>query len=269
MAKKRIYELINKVVLTVTDLFMVDKNGDTNATYVTGQQLVDLVDANISRVESVSGASVDNSDPLNPIVNVTDTNFATDDLTFTANRTHDLDGYDLTFGVANFGGTVKTISPGATSGDTAFSVRNNTDTSDMFKVLGDAEIGVSRYVKYITSPGSFIDFGYNGGVALIDDDIATMRSPTIEISTTGVDHFIKLDSTGRKINTRGDLFDFFQSANGVGVVFSIGIQASTDKTLVKVKDLPTYADNTAALAGTGMGVGFLYIRTGHGLDVTV
>lgn len=59
-------------------------------------------------------------------------NFATADLTFTANRTHDISTYTLTFD-----GTTRVVSPGATSGDTAFSVRNNTDTADLVKVTGD------------------------------------------------------------------------------------------------------------------------------------
>jgi hypothetical protein len=82
MAKKRIYQLLNKAVLTVTDLFMIDKSGDENATYVSGQQIVDLVDSNL----------------------VTK-NFANNDLTFTGNRTHNLDGYQLTLdgdGAVNF-----------------------------------------------------------------------------------------------------------------------------------------------------------------------
>lgn len=73
MAKKRIYQLLNKAVLTVTDLFMIDKSGDENATYVSGQQIVDLVDSNL----------------------VTK-NFANNDLTFTGDRTHYLAGYQLT-----------------------------------------------------------------------------------------------------------------------------------------------------------------------------
>ena len=147
MAKKRIYELINKVVLTVTDLFMVDKSGDTNATYVTGQQIVDLVDGNISRVESVSGASVDNTDPLNPIVNAgTDTNFANTDLTFTANKTHDIGAFEL-----KLDGTVKTVSPSASASATAFAVRNNVDNTDLLSVRGDgtiyARVGQDFYLQ--------------------------------------------------------------------------------------------------------------------------
>ena len=109
MAEKRISELTAKGSnLESTDLLEVsiDAGGGSYATrYITGAE--------------ITGA-------------VSSANFANTNLTFTANRTHDIGAFEL-----KLDGTVKTISPGATSGDTAFSVRNSLDNADMFKMRGD------------------------------------------------------------------------------------------------------------------------------------
>lgn len=54
MARKRIYELLNQAVLTVSDYFMVDKSGNTEAKRVSGQVLADFIHSTLATV-AVSG----------------------------------------------------------------------------------------------------------------------------------------------------------------------------------------------------------------------
>jgi hypothetical protein len=50
MARKRIYNLLNQAVLTVSDYFMVDKSGNTEAKRVSGQVIVDFIKSNLATV---------------------------------------------------------------------------------------------------------------------------------------------------------------------------------------------------------------------------
>lgn len=116
MAEKRISELTAKgATLGATDLLEISEP-DGLGGYVS---------------KRVTGSEV--------FAGVSTSNFASANLTFTANRTHNINTYDLTFdnvGTFKVDGQVKTISPSASSLDTAFSVRNNTDVSDLFKIEG-------------------------------------------------------------------------------------------------------------------------------------
>jgi hypothetical protein len=112
IVKTRIYELLNKAVLTVTDLLMVDKNGDAEASNITGQQIVDLVQDNTGFTDLqdvptdytgeggkyVMVSMTEDGLVFNTIA-VSDTNIYNSDGTLTANRTVNLDSKSLTWQV--------------------------------------------------------------------------------------------------------------------------------------------------------------------------
>ena len=103
MANKQIFQLPEKVTLNANDYIAISDSEDSNKT------------------KHVKGGAFGN--------------FANTDLTFTANRTHDIGSFEL-----KLDGTVKIISPSASSLDTAFAVRNNTDTSNHFYIRGDGRV---------------------------------------------------------------------------------------------------------------------------------
>jgi hypothetical protein len=90
--------------------------------------------------------------------NVVDTNFANTDLTFTADRTHDLANFNLTFNNVSLfkvDGTTHIVSPSASSLTTVFSVRNNTDTDYLFKQLGNGE-----WLTKATKAGGVFEYNF-------------------------------------------------------------------------------------------------------------
>lgn len=134
-----------------------------------------------------------------------DTNFANTDLTFTGNRTHDFDGFDLnlTDGVSSrmfFKGSngfigINQISPqakldikaqGTTSSDLAFRVRNTSDTENLFSIDGTGEAKVK--ITNITidfNPSLSVDI-YATNDLIIESITNIVGSPTIAILDDGV-----------------------------------------------------------------------------------
>ena len=107
-------------------------NTDTPSTYVgQGSKVVSVkVDETGLEFTTVSGGGGNN------IYNT--------DGTLTGNRVVSYNGFNLTFGVANSGGTLKTVSPGASASDTAFAVRNSLDNANLLSVQGNSDIAIGN-----------------------------------------------------------------------------------------------------------------------------
>jgi len=85
---------------------------------------------------------------------------------------------------------------------------------------GSNGIRVNRYVKNAAHLNNYLDMYYNTGSALISDVQCAMLSPTTQIGSA-VDHYLRLEDSGRKIYIRGDELNFYQSANSIGNVFNV------------------------------------------------
>lgn len=122
---------------------------------------------------------------------VSSTNIYNADDALTGNRTVTMGSYTLTFS----GNTVKTISPSASALDTAFGVRNNTDTSYHFYVRGDGRVIASGNVFEATqginvSGSGIINFGASnfiiqGGSGVVD--IQSYNGNAIKFNQLGND----------------------------------------------------------------------------------
>jgi hypothetical protein len=160
MAKKRIYELLNKAVLTVTDLFMIDKSGDANATNVSGQQIVDLVQDNtdFTDLQDVPTDYTGDGGKYVMVALTEDglefTTISFDNVangTLTGNRVVTFNDNTLTF----LGSKTNLIPASAAAGDITFGVRDFDDTTYNFYVSGNGSVlGV----------GGFCDLNYDTGV---------------------------------------------------------------------------------------------------------
>ena len=143
MAKKRIYELLNKAVLTVTDLFMIDKSGDANATNVTGQQIVDLVQDNtdFTDLQDVPTDYTGDGGKYVMVALTEDglefTTISFDNVangTLTGNRTVSGGGFSLTLNALT-----RIVSTNASSSVDAFLIRSFGDGSNLVQVKGNGE----------------------------------------------------------------------------------------------------------------------------------
>lgn len=172
-------------------------------------QSTDLLEVSVSiggglyQTRYVTGSEIQGS--------VISLNFANTNLTFTGNRTHDLDGYTL-----KLLGTVSTISPSSSSLDTAFGVRNFTDTADLFRVNGAGGVRADggftstgiNYLETIRSP-----FFVNSGITIISNLTYVSRG---EIGVVYTSHQFDTDST---LTTSGTKIAHF--ANGGSIKWSI------------------------------------------------
>jgi hypothetical protein len=179
--------------------------------------------------------------------NVSSVNLYNADGTLTGNRVVNYNGYNLTFGVANFGGTLKTISPSSSALDTAFAVRNNTDTTDLINVDGT---GVVRFYQNL----------YGFGINYME----SIKNPFF--LTSGL-----VIGSGINYNSRGEIGSAYTSHDFTtqNLVTSAGsflmkisnfttLHYSMNKDGVENKPtMPTYADNASALVG-GLVVGDEY-----------
>lgn len=167
MAEKRISELTAKGSnLQSTDLFevSVDAGGGLyNTRYITGAQITSAVSS----------------------VNIYNANG-----TLTGNRTVTGGGFSLTFtGQSEF----KVVSPSASSLDTAFAVRNNTDTSNHFYIRGDGRIiGVQTFeaVQGINISGGNLNLGNSNFILSGTTGTVEMQaynSNTIKLNPLGND----------------------------------------------------------------------------------
>lgn len=146
-------------------------------------------------------------------------NIYKNDGTLTGNRTVTMSGNSLTFS----GGAVKTISPSASALDTAFSIRNNTNTADLLLVKANGGININQATAtstQISAKSNNSDYWVLGLQDASNNDIVRFGVAEIEL---------------RKITAIG-------GGNIAGIQLAVyGKQRSIN--------LPTYADNAAALAG--------------------
>jgi len=254
MAEKRISELTAKGSnLQSTDLLEVsiDAGGGSYATrYITGAEIIGAVSS---------------------------ANFANTNLTFTGTRTHDIGAFEL-----KLDGTVKTISPSASALDTAFSVRNNTDTADMFKVVGDGKIGVNTnplsYARIYVSAGT----GNYGVYVDASDEIAgkfdSVGNRGVSASSTnnyGGDFTSTNSYALRMAGANGIVYTSEGSAGRNSIlIYEVGgtnkiFNITNDYRIISdtLKNSTTYADDTAAAAG-GVEIGQLY-RNGSVVQIRI
>lgn len=118
--------------------------------------------------------------------------------------------------------------------------------------------------EYTTVVGHNTTVGATGGVALgagaLISGSTSINSLALGRSTTAS----ATNAVALGYNTTASQANSVILGNGCDV----GVGTATPKSKMHVVGLPTYADNAAAVAG-GLTAGAFYIRTGHGLDVTV
>lgn len=252
MAEKRISELTAKgSSLAANDLIEVSE----------------YVSPGVYRTRYVTGTQV----------GAISSNFATADLTFTANRTHDISTYTLTFD-----GTTKVISPGADAGDTAFAIRNNTDTSNMFILNGAGKIGVN------TNPLAFARLYLQAGDGNYGIYVDASDEPAVYAYSAG-NRGVLASSTN---NYGGDFTSTnsyalrMAGANGIQyttegsagrnaiLIYEVGgsnriFNVTNDYRIISdtLKNSTSYADDTAAGVG-GVEVGQLY-RNGSVVQIRI
>lgn len=206
--------------------------------------------------------------------------------TLTGNRTVTHAGYTLTFG-----GTTRVVSPSASLIDTAFGVRNSTDTGWILRQRGDA--GFFVYNNAGDYSMSYSDLGNGRPEFVLDCPSGGQTWMRIKNNTTDVRNTITIGTTlweqlrelqWRSIVTNNiqmirDIegrFLFSNDATGLDTpdsntrvkIASDGLtHALSTDARVKMANLQTFADNATAVAS--LGTNELYIRTGHGLDITV
>ena len=195
------------------------------------------------------------------------------DGTLTGNRTVSYNGFNLTFGVANSGGTLKTVSPGASASDTALAVRNSLDNANLFFVKGNGDFeSISNYatgyqLSYKDTGGSLpillLD-APNGGNAY---QIFRNAGNNIKQMFTFVGEYWERVNIERHFNNFGQS-TFYRDNVGnnwfgfdptnlstpeanvcVKIVSQTGQTALKTDGKIKSVNLPTYADNASALVG--------------------
>jgi len=184
-------------------------------------------------------------------------NFANTNLTFTANRNHDLDGYEL-----KLNGTVKTVSPSASSLDTAFGVRAFGDATNLFQIQGNglAQLG-----------GTNIDTSYT---FKINGDIGSFGALYAKRNGTG----ITIYSEGGSYNearTQTVAGWFGEATSGSGIwgrcTTGIGVKAEATNSLgfalstigrIQTSGIADYINDAAAAAGSPVvQLGEVYFNT--------
>jgi hypothetical protein len=206
--------------------------------------------------------------------------------TLTGNRTVTHAGYTLTFG-----GTTRVVSPSASLIDTAFGVRNSTDTGWILRQRGDAGFfvynnagtysmsysdlgnGIPEFVLDCASGGqSIFHFRNNGTDSAVYKTIGTalwqqMRELQWRSFTTNDIQMVR-DIEGRYLFCNDSTGLDTPDSNTRVKIASDGLtHALSTDARVKMANLQTFADNATAVAS--LGTNELYIRTGHGLDITV
>lgn len=255
MAKKRIYELLNKVALTVSDLFMIDKSGDANATYVTGQQIVDMVHSELPATENIYTA----------------------DGVLIGTRTIDGNGFDLTLqnvGVFSVDGVtaLDRLRVNGGSGNNHISV---------FEEGGSVDSCLDVLINSGNAKGVNIENSGTNHALRIDNS-----GPNECIFVTSQNTGIRVDSVSGHcfwaIGNANNFAHYIQGSLGVyiegdntavgmalriesGVQVGLIVRGDMEIALPKIQASTSYVDDANAAAG-GVEVGFMY-RTGNVLKI--
>jgi hypothetical protein len=193
MSKKRIYELTNEQTTIVdADNGIVDKSGYARAKKYTMLNLWNYIKSKAdsvyqsllvsgTNIKTINGDSILGSGDLE--VGGTDTNIATNDLTFTQNSTTNFDGYKATFTNAELEvqGELYSKGGGNISTNTAYG-------NDIFKsnTSGGFNVGLGQEVlKALTSGNGNLGVGRN----------------ILNLLETGTTNFIIGTNSGNKITT--------------------------------------------------------------------
>lgn len=171
----------------------------------------------------------------------TDTNFANTDLTLpvATNRLHNLNGNLMTFDNAE----LKIIADADTSGDLPFYITKSNGSTDIFRVTGEGCIGVNVATPDNSTRFRVEDTGSKYGILA-----ATAGAPAGYFSSTGHKGVYSESGglyAGHFVATGTNIYAAIL-ADGNGSTGNLALQTNGK---VKSVNLPTYADNAAALLG--------------------
>lgn len=189
MAEKRISELTAKGSnLQSTDIFEVAVSngvGGYNTRYITGAEITG----------AVSGVNIYNANG-----------------TLTGNRTVTHSSYTL-----SFNGTTRVISPSALVADTAFVVRDNTDSANLMRISGKGTIGLGGYDAVAGSVINLLadaSLGFGAGV----DVVSTLGATAIRGNAYGSGQGVwGLSNTGTGVYGQSNNIGVYGISTGIAV----------------------------------------------------
>lgn len=178
----------------------------------------------------------------------TNTNFANANLEFTANRTHDADNYTLTI---NDVGTVTYKSVHAGTSSLIFNYKDSNDVSRA-SLSAYGLLQITPEANGLTGVNFRQSDSIRNGIQAVDETQILLQGVSyLNLTAFNGDLTVKTEYAGDVIIKSNNTERMRIKNNGN----------------INISSLSTYADNAAAVTGLG-GTGYLYIRTGHGLDIT-